>query len=52
MNCCLQIILHINLYILFIIHFKLSRNIQELLESIKYIKRYQEKMIEFFDELI
>ena len=52
MNCCLQNILHINLHILYIIQFKTSSNIQELQESIKYIKSYQENKIEFLDELV
>ena len=50
MNCCLQNILHINLHFLYIIHIKTSWKIQELEESIKYIKSYQENKIEFLDE--
>ena len=50
MNCCLQNILHINLHILYIIQVKTSCKIQELQESIKYIKSYQENKIEFLDE--
>ena len=51
MNCCLQksytaiCIFHM----LYIIQFKTSGNIQELQESIKYIKSYQENKIEFLD---
>ena len=33
-------LLYINLHILFIIYFKTNLNIQKLLESNKYIKRY------------
>ena len=50
MNCCLQNILHINLHILYIIQFKTSRKIQELQESIKYIKSYQGNKIDYLDE--
>ena len=41
MNYCLQNILYINLHILYIIHIKTS-SIQELQESNKYIKSYQQ----------
>ena len=44
MNCCLQkYITHQFVYFIYIIHIKTSRNIQELQESIKYIKSYQQK---------
>ena len=45
-------ILQINLHILFIIHFKTSWIIQELQESIKYIKCYQQNKIVFLNEHI
>ena len=48
MNCCLQNTLHINLHILLIIYFKDKLKIQESLKSNKYIKSYQENMIEFW----
>ena len=51
MNCCLQNTLHINLHILYFIHFKTNSKIHELWESHKYIKSYQETMIEFLEEL-
>ena len=35
-------ILHINLHILFIIYFKTNLNIQKLLKSNKYIKKYMQ----------
>ena len=47
MNCGLQNKLHINLHILYIIHIKTSSRIQESSKSNKYIKSYQENMIEF-----
>ena len=52
MNCCLQNILYINLHILYIIQVKTSSKIQELQESNKYIKSYQQNKIVFLDELI
>ena len=50
MNCCLQNILFINLHILFIIHVKTSSKIQELQESNKYIKSYQQKSLKFLEK--
>ena len=47
MNCCPQDILHINLDILYIIQVKTSSRIQELQESNKYIKSYQQNKLEF-----
>ena len=52
MNCCLQNTLHINLHILYFIQVKTSSKIQELSKSIKYIKSYQENMIEFLNNSI
>ena len=49
MNCCLQNILYINQHILYIIHIKTSSKIQESRKSNKYIKSYQQNMIEFLD---
>ena len=48
MKSCLQNILHINLHILYIVQFMTSTKIQELLESDKYIKSYQQNKFEFF----
>ena len=48
MNSCLQNILHINLHILYIIQCMTSSEIQELQESSKYIKGYQQNKFEFF----
>ena len=50
MNCCLQNILHINLHILYIIQVKTSSKIQELQESNKYIKTYQQNKFEFLEK--
>ena len=50
MNCCLQNILHINLHILYIIHIKTSSKIQELQESNKYIKSYQQNKFELLEK--
>ena len=41
-----KIILHINIHILYIIYFKKSTIIQELQESNKYIKSYQQNKFE------
>ena len=51
MNCCLQNILYINFHILYFIHVKQISNIQESSKSVKYIKSYQENMIEFLDNI-
>ena len=50
MKCCLQNILYINLHILYIIHIKTSSKIQESRKSNKYIKSYQQNMIEFLEK--
>ena len=50
MNCCLQNILHINLHILYIIHIKTSSKIQELQESNKYIKSFQQNKFELLEK--
>ena len=47
MTGCLQNILYINLHILFIIHVETRSKIQELQESIKNIKSYQQNKLEF-----
>ena len=52
MNCCLQNILYINLHILYIIHIKTSSKIQELQESNKYIKSYQQKRLNCWKTII
>ena len=49
MNCCLKNILYIYLHILYIIHIKTSSKIQELQESIKYIKSYQQNKFELLE---
>ena len=41
-------LLHINLHILFIIYFKTNLNIQKLLKSNKYIKRYIQNKFEYW----
>ena len=50
MNCSLQNILHINLHILYYSS-QDKLKIQELQESINYIKSYKENKIEFLDRL-
>ena len=50
MNCCLQNILYINLHILYIIHIKTRSKIQELQESNKYIKSYQQNKFELLEK--
>ena len=50
MNHCLQNICYINLHILYIIEVKTSSKIQELQESNKYIKSYQQNKFEFLDK--
>ena len=50
MNCYLQNTLHINLHILYIIQVKTSPKIQELQESNKYIKSYQQNKFEFLEK--
>ena len=52
MNCCLKNILYINLHILYIIHIKASSIIQESRKSNRYIKGYQQNMIEFLDKFL
>ena len=52
MNFCLLNTLHINLHILYIIHIKTSSKIQESRKSNKYIKSYQQDMIEFWINFI
>ena len=52
MNCCLHNIgvCYINLHILYTIQVKTSSKIQELQESNKYIKSYQQNKFEFLDK--
>ena len=50
MNCCLQNICYINLHILYIDQVKTSSKIQELKESNKYIKSYQQNKFESLDK--
>ena len=51
MNCCQHHMLHINLYILYILFIKLNLNLKEFQESNIYFESYQENKIEFLDEL-
>ena len=51
MNCCQQYMLHINLYILYILFIKLNFDLKEFQVSNNYFKSYQEKKMKFFDEL-
>ena len=41
---------HINLHIIYIDFFKMNLHLEDLQESIKSIKSYQENKIEFLDE--
>ena len=51
MNCCQHYILHINLYILYILFIKLNLNLKDFQESNVCFKSYQENKIEFLDEI-
>ena len=51
-NVVYKNILHINLYILYIIHIKTSSRIQELSKYIKYIKRYKQNNFNYFVRLV
>ena len=51
MNCCQHHMLHINLYILYILFIKLHLNLKEFQESNIYFESYHENKIEFLDNL-
>ena len=50
MNFCGQNILYINLHMLCIIHINTSSKIQELQESNKYVKNYQQNKLDFLEK--